>query len=69
MALKYTNERILQDLKFIFKTYGNLRNPSIVDSCKKYGTVTLGVLDRKYKTKDTLYELIGENNPITNSIS
>ena len=41
MALKYTNERILQDLKFIFKTYGNLRNPSIVDSCKKYGTVTL----------------------------
>ena len=63
MGIKYTDERILEDLKFIFKTYGNLRNPSIIDSCKNYGTVPLGVLDRKYKTKDALYKLIGENNP------
>ena len=63
MGIKYTDERILEDLKFIFKTYGNLRNPSIIDSYKKYGTVSLGVLDRKYKTKDALYELIGESNP------
>ena len=63
MGLKYTDERILEDLKFIFKTYGNLRKPSIVDSYKKYGTVSLSVLDRRYKTKDALYELIGENNP------
>ena len=52
MGLKYTDERILEDLKFIFKTYGNLRNPSIIDSYKNYGTVSLSVLDRKYKTKE-----------------
>lgn len=63
MGTKYTDEKILKDLRFIFETYGNLRNPSIIDSFNNYDTVSLSVLDIKYKTKDALYELIGEKNP------
>lgn len=39
--MKYSEEEILNDLRFIYEKYGELSNFSINDSQKKYGTISI----------------------------
>lgn len=55
---KYSEEKIISDLKFIYEKYGELSSYSINDSYKKNHTISINVCDR-IGTRDKLYKLIG----------
>lgn len=61
--IKFTEEQVISDLKFIYKKYGKFTSAIIKQSNAENGTVSLNVLDRRYKTRDRLYDLIGVKNP------
>ena len=57
--MKYSEEEILNDLRFIYEKYGELSNFSINDSQKKYGTISISKCN-KLGNRKKLYELIGK---------
>ena len=57
--MKYSEEEILNDLRFIYEKYGELSNFSINDSQKKYGTISISTCN-KLGNRKKLYELIGK---------
>lgn len=44
--MKYSREKIIADLKFIYEKYGEITRNSINTSRKKYGTTSISVFDR-----------------------
>lgn len=44
--VKYSEEKIKNDLKFIYEKYGELSTNSITDSHRKYNTISLSACDR-----------------------
>lgn len=56
--MKYSNEKIVNDLKFIYEKYGDLSSSSIKDSYNKYHTISLTTFNKIGK-REKLYNLIG----------
>ena len=54
-----TETQIIDDLNFIYNTYGKFTSTTINESNKIYNTVSLRILERRYGARDNLYELIG----------
>lgn len=62
--VKYSEENIRNDLKFIYEKYGELSTNSITNSHRKYNTISLSACDR-LGTKEYLYNLIGKERKTT----
>lgn len=56
--MKFSKEKIISDLKFIYQKYGEITKNSINASYKDYGTASISVFDR-IGTREELYKLIG----------
>lgn len=56
--MKYSREKVITDLKFIYEKYGELSSYSINTSHKEYGTTSMSVFDR-LGTREELHKLIG----------
>lgn len=61
--VKYDDEFIKESLMKIYEVYGEFTTKSIKESHNKYNTLSISVLDRRYKTKEALYNLIGLEKP------
>ena len=57
-----TETQIIDDLNFIYNTYGKFTSTTINESNKTYDTISLRVLESKYGVRDNLYKLIGAKN-------